>query len=54
MARLNIDITDDEQKAWEELKAVITERVDAASNGAVSSKTFDEVADETLRSLDRD
>lgn len=50
MARRNIDITDDEQQAWYELKAVITERVDAASKGGVSGKTFDEIADETLRS----
>ncbi|ETX07735.1 antitoxin [Candidatus Entotheonella palauensis] len=51
---LSPPMTDDEQQAWDELKAVITERVNAANKGAVSSKTFEEVTEETLRSLGRE
>lgn len=42
---------DEEQQAWEELKALLQERIAAAERGKVSSKTFRQIAEETLLAL---
>lgn len=42
---------DEEQQAWEELKSLLQERIAAAEQGKVSSKTFRQIAEETLLAL---
>ncbi len=39
----------DEDQAWADLKTLVEQRIAESAGGAVSSKTFDEVVDEELR-----
>lgn len=39
----------DEQKAWQELQALLTARITAAESGAVSGKTFAQITEETIQ-----
>ena len=43
--------TNEEQEAWNELQALLASRISDAENGAVSSKTFDQITDEAIREL---
>lgn len=43
--------TNKEQKAWNELQALLSSRITDAENGAVSNKTFDQITDEVIRGL---
>lgn len=39
----------DEKKAWQELQTLLTARISAAESGAVSSKTFAQITEETIQ-----
>jgi hypothetical protein len=39
----------DEEQAWADLKTLVEQRIAESSAGAVSSKTFDGIVDEELR-----
>ena len=40
----------DEDQAWANLKALVEQRISESLGAAVSTKTFDEIVDEELRS----
>ena len=37
------------QEAWNELQALLASRISDAENGAVSTKTFDQITDEMIK-----
>ena len=42
-------MTQDEQKAWNELQAMLNTRISNAKQGAISKKTFNQITDETIK-----
>lgn len=40
---------DDEQAAWDELENLLAARIEAAENGNVSTKTFDQITEEVIQ-----
>jgi Antitoxin ParD len=42
-------VNNEEQKAWQELQTLLTARIAAAESGAVSSKTFAQITEETIQ-----
>ena len=52
MERLLPDESDEEQ-SWQELKHLLSSRIKAAEDGAISTKSISQVADEKLNRLDR-
>ena len=42
----------DEQQAWNTLQTLLVKRIDAAEQGEISNKTFEQIAEETLQQLD--
>jgi hypothetical protein len=41
--------SNEEQKAWQELQTLLTARISAAKSGAVSSKNFAQITEETIQ-----
>ncbi len=41
----------DEEKAWGELKTMLTSRIEAAESGAVSKKTMRQIAEDRLKKI---
>ncbi len=41
----------DEEKAWGELKTMLTSRIEAAESGAVSTKTMRQIAEDRLKKI---
>jgi len=53
LQRLFSDVpSEDEEKAWDELKLLLSERIKEAEQGLVSSKTFEQIVEEGIRSAD--
>ncbi|MCK4492679.1 MAG: hypothetical protein KAU26_01370 [Methylococcales bacterium] len=45
----HLNLKNNEQNAWEELKKLLSERITAAESGAVSDKTFKQITDEAVQ-----
>ena len=43
--------TNKEEKAWNELQALLTSRISDVSKAAISNKTFDQITDEVIKGL---
>jgi Antitoxin ParD len=43
--------TEDEKEAWEELRELLTSRIDAAETGGRSEKTMRQIAEDKLKDL---
>ena len=49
LEKLFVDDVDDEQAAWDELENLLAARIEAAENGNISTKTFEQITEEVIQ-----
>jgi len=43
--------SNDEEQAWKELQLLLSERIAQAENGGISTRTFEQIAEEEMRAI---